>query len=459
MVSHYRLRFTNAAAGVACIFCTLSSHRAQADFSFQVRVNKPGVARNRPSSGARSAPSAPRLAPAAPAPVAPAAPAAGFAAAPQAPAATAPSAAAGNGVAQDLSWARLLPTVSQVLSSVHGADANDTRSRQVAAFTTLIEFAEYKTHHNSGRPRASDMPKFIVDRVEEYGNAQNSIIAQAPPQGRSGISGASYHIDKSFRDGLLSAYFAPSLVIAYEAAVWDGPTEQQLANGAQVDARTLRPLEETKKAARVAKTDLSVFGIALGEPLNLPPCGEDNDVGSVLTGLGGLNLGGKETCVGDGNGSLALLSVEFARSLTGMGTGLPTNVRLVNVRLAKSRCPDWVKNSRSCLLIAALQDDYVVGLTFTTGVDQASFDQASRAMREKYRALPKPGRATECRAMLTGNVLSSAHEQLWTVPGLFVTYTPLVGDCRSGRVEVETAFLHENKARAVQERVDNQPKM
>src|SRR5689334_19367102 len=114
MVSHYRLRFTKAAAGVACI-CTLSSHRAQADFSFQVRVNKPGAARNRPSPGARP-PSAPRLAPAAPAPVAPAAPAARFAAAPEAPVATGPSAAAGNGVAQDLSWASLLPTVSQVLS-------------------------------------------------------------------------------------------------------------------------------------------------------------------------------------------------------------------------------------------------------------------------------------------------------------------------------------------------------
>ena len=142
-----------------------------------------------------------------------------------------------------------------------------------------------------------------------------------------------------------------------------------------------------------------------------------------------------------------------------MGTGLPANVRLVNVRLAKNRCPDWVKSGRSCVLIAALQDDYVIGLTFTTGTDQASFDQASRAMREKYRAAPKPGRETECRATLTGNVLSSAHQQIWALPGLFVTYTPLVGDCGSGRVEVETAFLHENKARAIQERADNQPKM
>jgi hypothetical protein len=80
-------------------------------------------------------------------------------------------------------------------------------------------------------------------------------------------------------------------------------------------------------------------------------------------------------------------------------------------------------------------------------------------MREKYRGAPKRGGATECRAALTGNVISSADQQIWNAPGLFVTYTPLVGDCGSGRVQVETAFLHENKARAVQEREDNQPKM
>ena len=77
------------------------------------------------------------------------------------------------------------------------------------------------------------------------------------------------------------------------------------------------------------------------------------------------------------------------------------------------------------------------------------------AAHDPYAALRSP----DYRRLLTGNVLSSAHQQIWALPGLFVTYTPLVGDCGSGRVEVETAFLHENKARAIQERADNQPKM
>jgi hypothetical protein len=129
-------------------------------------------------------------------------------------------------------------------------------------------------------------------------------------------------------------------------------------------ARAQSWADKDRALAQHANVDMTVFGVPLGQPLNLPQCqGDDSgaNLGTLLTGVG---TGLARTCVGDGAGSMALGITAIALSLGGVKA--PSGSDVVAARLAESMCPDWVKAGGTCMLLLNVKDGIVVGASVQT---------------------------------------------------------------------------------------------
>jgi len=177
--------------------------------------------------------------------------------------------------------------------------------------------------------------------------------------------------------------------------------------------------------AQVAKIDTAVFGIQLGDPLDIPAC--------QMFQIGGT---GPSTCQ-------ATLVDQIAEMAWGMGGGSAAPATVKTVYLGVDECPSWVNQ---CTLVVTLYDGKVgaVGVfTKGPGVD----GEVQRVLAEKYGSWTYVQMGT-----ITANDPDKADRKavsrFWELPGLYVQYQPIwsdadgtVSDIREGliRVESETA--------------------
>ena len=115
-----------------------------------------------------------------------------------------------------------------------------------------------------------------------------------------------------------------------------------------------------QSTANLAHVDLGVFGVVVGQPLNLSPCPTGDVLASIL-GSGGVT----DTCLGAGSwaaGMNALAATMGHTRLEGAG------YKDVPVTLGNAKCPDWLQAGQSqCVLFASTKNGYVASLFFTAG--------------------------------------------------------------------------------------------
>jgi hypothetical protein len=301
---------------------------------------------------------------------------------------------------QDQSWTNNLPSVADVKAAIHGPDS---AVRQEAAFAVLREYIE---SHGGQQALLHGSPGTAQVRWIEYFNAA------------AGDEGRGYKL-------------SPPARALFEQPAFKTETLSKFS-GSEITKTTLARVETDKKSARDGHVDLSVFGIPLGEPLQLPACADQSSQYCLAT-----DDAAKLQVVG-------LLTSMAGISAPGFSSGAP-------VKLPRSHCPRWVFG---CTVSLDLQAGVPVGSFVQTTSDVDAVDQA---LVDKYGKAFQQGKGMSCRNTLTGIVTADAYSREWHLPGLLVVYSPIV-DCnmRIGTVVARLRNFHDETENREKE---SRPKM
>ena len=233
--------------------------------------------------------------------------------------------------------------------------------------------------------------------------------------------------DESARRKVLTHFLSPESVAAYYAL--PEAKEADTAGGKAFQTA----VNKDRALASAKGVELSVFGIPLGAPLQLPPCGDDtgSNLSALLTGVG---RGAAQTCVGTSGGDMAAGIV--AHAMAASGVKQPAGRKLLTVMLAANKCPDWVKAGGSCTLFVTTQDGIVGSIAFQTGTSSIEASILGK-LREKFRASPAPNGTFQCSNRY--GAVAEEKSYLWDIPGVYATYQALGPDCVHGKVEMQAA--------------------
>jgi hypothetical protein len=298
------------------------------------------------------------------------------------------------------SWVAELPSGADVRAAIHGSDAADTLARQAAAFSILLEYVH---DHRDSLPAA--MKPEAEARSQDYFNSEPAWTTAAER----------YSKDNNFQTDVLGRW-----LIAERRADEAAESARNLQNKERLvgQEKTLRFLEKDKKDARTGRVSLGVFGIQLGEPLRLPTCANE----------------GSDACVRANDPMLGIVvgmwTEATRKSLPGVATGSP-------VKLPRSKCPSWLSE---CVVYLDLQDGIPVGaFVYTAGADNEDLKAIVAAMNDKYgnHMVVSKSNVHSCSNTLTGIVTAEVADRQWQVPGLRITYSPVVNcQLRQGTLRV-----------------------
>ena len=202
--------------------------------------------------------------------------------------------------------------------------------------------------------------------------------------------------------------------------------------------------------------DRKVFGVELGEEIDLPPCPEKPSAATLFPGLG-VDRGAEKTCQGDRLWSLAdRVPGELGR-MFGVRS-VDTGVGAVAVRLADDQCPQWLRLGGRCVIQFAVQEGLAVGAVVLPSPHPEQRDDIVRQLTRKYGA-PRLGEIIECRNRQTGFVTAEGQERHWSLPGLRVDYRPVAGNCTLGRITISLDVWHQHKTEAQRLHEESEPQM
>jgi hypothetical protein len=408
--------------------------------------------------------------------------------------------ATGGRAAVAADWWTAMAPPAQVVSGMTGADKLDTLARQAAALQTLQDVVDTLADTAPGGAWLN-RDQQTVRRA--YSEALSAAIGAATditdpgwktPGHRNPPANAprwqwneqreKYARDPAFVTDVVTRYGTPEARDRYLATRNARLAENQKAAEAQADKEWAlhntgpRPKpptpEEAKaaagKAAAVAHlkgklnaelgagVDRKVFGIELGEKLSLPPCKEGVTGTDVVAGLAGVGRGGSRTCVGDVAATLAVAMIEVGTATAGL-TGPKSTVAQVPTRLADSMCPAWVRLGGTCNVMLSVHEGLVLGATLVPGTGRDNYTAVMQQLTKKYGKPSREGELIQCANNLTGVVTDEARPVYWILPGLQVTYSPLISDCLRGRVVVELDYLKKLRAHETAAHEAQQPQM
>jgi hypothetical protein len=330
----------------------------------------------------------------------------------------------------------------------------------------LVEFLEHITRHGMNNAPEQDMPPPAAKLWHEYAEAQTNakriVIPKTYNTEMSSTASLHYFLEEDFRRHALGQYVSASLVDGYESQHWgqeDKKNTEERERHAQDQAagETEKSLSKDVNTAKQSGVDLTVFGVQLGAQMRLPPCqGSDSDNGLFAETLLGSST--SETCVVTRAKTFDQGLAQFVAATN----SVPWVSSGVSVKLASSKCPDWIKAPFGCSVILNVKNGVALGATFQT--NGISFeDKIVRSLTKKYNGKgPHEGGMTWCKNTLTGIITDKAPERHWSLPGLFVSYVP-ISSCSNtatfGRVTVELPQFREARDNVERKQEDAEPKM
>jgi hypothetical protein len=336
-------------------------------------------------------------------------------------------------------WPSELPDVATVRERIRGADQPDTVARQEAALAVLAEFIGQVTGNIETADTKQSIPPVAQKRLTEYlaaqGRPTNLFELYSMEIGERMTKAARpYFVDATFNEQTLSRFLSKPLVDRYKLTPWFQALLRQ-----SVSAPGAANLGPDVAAGKKTKADMSVFGITLGEPLNLPVCADGDP---------------PQTCLLLGSSIVQ----QALRTVGGSPESMPTLVQL-----PPSRCPDWI----SCNVQVVIRDNYAVAITLDTlGVE--SRDRIVAKLTEKYQKPPQPNGMSVCKLSVGGAEIGTTGQTpilVWSTPLVRVTYQAYGNDpmhmtnCKRGTVVVESAEYVKRLDKARQQHEASQPAM
>ncbi|MEP6789406.1 MAG: hypothetical protein ABJB40_13290, partial [Acidobacteriota bacterium] len=298
------------------------------------------------------------------------------------------------------------PTVEQIKAGTKGADDVDSQARFMAALWRInsIIIDDLITAPNGGKytlPPAAEAVHY------KYSNAITRFsIDQIPPAARDPRYRPledKYEKDPAFLDSLLTQFFATKFRTDYYAWVRK-PVPQSSAQGAGI-APVQATADPSIAKAKAAKVDLHIFGLEIGQPLQLPVC------------KGGIFEQDKTICVNDHKDLIA--GAEILTQLLGLPASGPREAgsapEFLDVVLDYDHCPDWVSG---CSIKAIAENGRLVGVLFDTR-GRVVEKLVNEGLREKYG--PPTGVYSGKITPDVGNAFE-VNDPTWILPGLRVDY-------------------------------------
>lgn len=297
------------------------------------------------------------------------------------------------------------PTVEQLRVGTKGTDEVDSQARFMAALYRINDMIirDLVTAPNGGTYPTPPVAESVHYR---YSNAITKFsIDQIPPAARDPKYRPledKYEKDTAFFDSLLTQFFAPKFRTDYYAWVRKPvPASSSPGGTAPVRAAT----DPSVAKAKAAKVDLQVFGLEIGQPLQLPAC------------KGGLFDQDKTICINEHKDLIA--GAEILTQLLGLPPEGPKEAGsapgFLDVVLDYDHCPDWVSG---CSVKAIVENGRLVGVAFDTR-GRVVEKLVNEGLREKYG--PPTGVYSGKITPDVGNAFE-VNDPTWVLPGLRVDY-------------------------------------
>ncbi len=335
-------------------------------------------------------------------------------------------------------WVDELPLPGRVLKVIYGSNPSDTALRQRDAFDILISIvhalgSKFDQDVSRGQPR-----EFVARYVIEKRWLDKQSLYPAGEVGAVTVAVASRH--KAVRGKVLASFFSePSRALYRSTPEYGAPErESQFAQRREI-------LSSEFAKDKAAEVDRKVFGIALGESLQLPIC----------SGM----FRSDTTCI-DGTGQFISNFEAWGNSFAPGRSPVKVGTEVV-VRIGDQACPDWLKDGL-CRVYITVDAGYALGAHFWTNNSSVQAQAlVKKRLEEKYGQPRPPEGIRTCRNRLTGMVVSRAEDWSWSKQGaLYVEYSPLGGDdCARGAVEIETGAYRRLLRAAVQQHDAAEPKL
>lgn len=346
-----------------------------------------------------------------------------------------------------------MPTVARVLQEITAPAPLDAAARRAGAFEQLHEIID----EFSGPRRA--MGTYTPDEasiMSEYRTAKYTAITavhHGPQDDHLLPALRRFDEDPALRDELLNRFFSPafraqSIELSRRLNAGRATLRQQNAAfggtaaprpNAAAPAPTPRPAAPAAKPplppdpsiarAQAAGVDTKVFGMQLGDRVNLPNCGF---MGSLVT---------TQNCITELHGLVNDIAALQDPSLGGTLT----------IKLARDSCPEWLPD---CLVTASVENERLIGVTLQP--KGASVERATATeLLAKYGA-----RATRRQRTITpleGGTQFQVWDLEWHFPGLHVLYRPVHATVHYGIIYIESDRAYQ-KRQAAQQRA-TRPKL
>ena len=348
-----------------------------------------------------------------------------------------------------------MPAPARVVSEIKGKDPADSGARQLGAFAVRVKIMNdmaYGLEHRSERQLTPDEQRITQLYTKSYTDVWQKLKDTYGKQ-----YDGEYNNDRDLLVEVLDKFFSANFRTQYLklngfAAAWyrkvhangaTGRTESSNANGVSANNPAARPTAGTDPSvakARAANVDTKVYGLQLGEPLQLPTCA--SAYGDIPA-----------TCFYEGEQDAFSKQVES------------TVVSMLGGAADRNPNEDWrlVYVHGGPRAEVLLSNGVLVAVKIgTSGIKNV--DKTSKELREKYGppTFVKPVTYTP----RVGNTLK-ANDLEWRLPGLHVEYSAVLKKADStevvsidaGSIYVETESAYQRRLAKEKEQEKSRTKM
>jgi hypothetical protein len=399
-------------------------------------------------------------------------------------------AAASSGAALPAEWWKTMPAPSRVRSETTGADQLDALARQAATFDRLkdvvISLGDRQPGGGWQRTKPAGEQAALYRQYNDASSAallaaleltDDDMVKRRPfintdpntPSNRWRARYRQYGSDFKWNEEVLRKFVPAPVLAGYQeidyvregregreryaretaAQQQQAAEARQQAAQAQQKAAGVAALKRRVDADKHAGVDRKVFGIELGEPLALPPCGESVTAIDVMLATS-FAQGPAKTCISE-------YFTRVAGGVVALGVVPSTSLTPVGVRIANSACPLWARTAK-CLVFLSVKEGLVLGARLVPVARDDVFEQVMKQLTRKYGEPSRTGKASPCVNRMTGMVTGESKRIYWTRPGLHVTYEPT--DCEGeGTVWFELDYLVELLKQEEETRDETEPQV